>query len=112
MAPIAAWMTAPTSPDPIAIPSLGNRKPATIDPKIPTTILPIKPKPAPPAIQPAAPPTNEPNEQICYGLLLGNLSERRNGHHFLRFQLFRLLGFTIAVSVTLGYGFFHDGRLQ
>ena len=41
--------------------------------------------------------------------LLLNLSERRNGHHFLRFQLFRLLGFTISVSVTLGYGFFHDG---
>jgi Ammonium Transporter Family len=31
--------------------------------------------------------------------LLLNPSERRNGRHFLRFQLFRLLGFTIAVSV-------------
>jgi hypothetical protein len=41
--------------------------------------------------------------------LLLNPSQRRNGHHFLRFQLFRLLGFTIAMSVTLGYGFFHDG---
>jgi hypothetical protein len=103
MAPIAAWMTAPTSPDPIAIPSLGNSD-DNIANQTKASALNDK------ARDPAGGPTyNEPNEQICHGLLLGNLSERRNGHHFLRFQLFRLLGFTIAVSVTLGYGFFHDG---
>jgi hypothetical protein len=32
--------------------------------------------------------------------LLLNRRERRNGHGFLRFQLFRFLGFTIAVFVT------------
>jgi hypothetical protein len=41
--------------------------------------------------------------------LLLNRSERRNGRDFLRFQLFRLLGLAIAVPVTSGHVFFHDG---
>ena len=42
-----------------------------------------------------------------YGSL--NRSERRNEAAFLRFQLFRLFGLAIAVPVTSGRVFFHDG---
>ena len=60
IAPIAEEMTAPMNPPPSEMPKRGNRKPAMIDPTMPTMMSPMRPKPPPlttcPAIQPASAP--------------------------------------------------------